>query len=590
MLPHDHPTAERPHRVYAALTNHCNRACPWCSTCSSPSGQTFLDRAALRRAIPTGPYELQLEGGEPTVHPEFWQFVDDARADPALTHLVLCTNGVMLPRQAKRLHAWLGRLGAPLTVKLSVNHHLLDEDPGLLALAATCRDALTSLGGDRRLILNVRLRRGHHDHGEDDHQVAAAVEAAGLSPLANVFYLQRYGFASDETTWDEPFLAGTRFSMVNPDGAVFAPAPRGLVARSEAMRRLPQLAQIAQIAQIDRQLRRLKSTGFELATNSTARRTVTVPIAGRPVEIYANANLSVYSAQVCNARCPFCVEELRPASRGTELAPQRTVESDDDRYFAALDETLAALRPLDPSVSVTGGEPSKDPRLPRILRTLAAHQARKRTVTTNGSGLLDEREGRAVIDWITTTGVRHLNLSRAHPDHHRNAALMQLDEGLADDQLIEVVRRASAAQTRVRLSCVLLEQGMSTVDDLIAYIDFAASVGVDNVIFRQLMKTDPSTVAANRVVKYSDRQRIQLGPLLDQLSHDPRFVFQRQIVGYYYYVEVYRYRQTDVVFEEADLAHLEAEKRRAPSLVHELIFHPNARLASTWQPWDGVLL
>ena len=25
---------------------------------------------------------------------------------------------------------------------------------------------------------------------------------------------------------------------------------------------------------------------------------------------------SVYSAQTCNARCAFCVEELRPASRG----------------------------------------------------------------------------------------------------------------------------------------------------------------------------------------------------------------------------------------------------------------------------------
>jgi hypothetical protein len=26
-----------------------------------------------------------------------------------------------------------------------------------------------------------------------------------------------------------------------------------------------------------------------------------------------------------------------------------------------------------------------------------------------------------------------------------------------------------------------------------------------------------------------------------------------------------------------------------PGIVHELIFHPDARLASTWQPWDGVL-
>ena len=26
-----------------------------------------------------------------------------------------------------------------------------------------------------------------------------------------------------------------------------------------------------------------------------------------------------------------------------------------------------------------------------------------------------------------------------------------------------------------------------------------------------------------------------------------------------------------------------------PDVIQELIFHPNATLASTWQPWDGVL-
>ena len=54
-------------------------------------------------------------------------------------------------------------------------------------------------------------------------------------------------------------------------------------------------------------------------------------------------------------------------------------------------------------------------------------------------------------------------------------------------------------------------------------------------------------------------------------------------------VEVFRFENIDVVFEEADLAQLEETKRSGPGIVHELIFHPNARLASTWQPWDGIL-
>lgn len=336
--------------------------------------------------------------------------------------------------------------------------------------------------------------------------------------------------------------------------------------------------------------RREKSAAFDLPANSTARRTVALELEGRRVEVYANANLSVYSAQACNARCPFCVEELRPASRGVELQQQKTVEQDDGRYFAQLARVLEALRPLDPSVSVTGGEPSIDPRLPATLRMLAAYEGRKRTVTTNGSGLLDEREGRRVIDCITATGVRHLNISRAHPDQERNAELMRLPGGLTPAQLREAVASARAGGTRVRLSCVLVRDAIDSLDGIRRYLDFAAGLGVDNVIFRQLMKTAPEAHERNHVVRFSDSRRVRLEPLLEAISADGEFAFQKQIVGYYYYVEVWRYGGIDVVFEEADLARLEATKLADPGLVHELVFHPNGALASTWQPWDGVLL
>jgi hypothetical protein len=124
---------------------------------------------------------------------------------------------------------------------------------------------------------------------------------------------------------------------------------------------------------------------------------------------------------------------------------------------------------------------------------------------------------------------------------------------------------------------------------VLAYLDFARSLGVDNVIFRQLMLVDRETVLANFVTRFSDSRRAPLEPLLERISSDPRFELVRQIVGYYYYVEVHRYGDMDVVFEEADLARLEQEKQRHPDVVHELVFHPNAVLASTWQPWDGVL-
>lgn len=336
-------------------------------------------------------------------------------------------------------------------------------------------------------------------------------------------------------------------------------------------------------------LRRAKSAGFDLLGNSTARATVSVDFWGDRREVYANANLSVYSGERCNARCAFCVEELRPASRGRELSETRATLEDDDAYFGALTQVLAAVRELGPSVSVTGGEPSRDPRLPRTLRTLADAGARKRTLTTNGSGLFDVREGQSVLDWILETGVAHLNVSRAHVDDRENARRMGYDASPDWSALRSAAERARGTGTRLRLSCVLLRGGTETLADVIAYLEAARAAGIDNVVFRRLMATDPTTVSVNSVVRYSDRHRLPLEPLLDTLSADARFTFVNQVIGYYYYVEVFRYRDVDVVLEEADLATLEARKRECPGLVHELVFHPNGALSSTWQPWDDVL-
>ena len=101
--------------------------------------------------------------------------------------------------------------------------------------------------------------------------------------------------------------------------------------------------------------RRQKSAAFDLYENSTAQNVVRFDLWGRPVTLYANANLSIYSAQRCNAACRFCVEELRPLSRGRLLQLQKTTEPDDTRYFRALENTLEALAPLSPTLSITGG-------------------------------------------------------------------------------------------------------------------------------------------------------------------------------------------------------------------------------------------
>jgi MoaA/NifB/PqqE/SkfB family radical SAM enzyme len=231
--PLDQSDGTRPHRIYAALTNHCNRACPWCSACSSPRGDTWLRIDDFLAALPSeGTFEVQLEGGEPTVHPDFWEYVRLCLEHPRCSRLVLVTNGAMIPRSSKKLDPWLARLGEKFTIKLSINHYLLDHDKGLIELAALLSERIEQLGGERMLVLNVRLRKGIED---DDARILKAVEDAGLLPVSNVFFLQRYGFAEEEEDWALPHVVDDNFNLLNPDGRAYG---NDILARSEALREM----------------------------------------------------------------------------------------------------------------------------------------------------------------------------------------------------------------------------------------------------------------------------------------------------------------------------------------------------------------
>ena len=231
--PRDHPYQDRPHRIYVALTNHCNRSCPWCSMYSSPKGSTYISRQQLLSVLPEDKtFELQLEGGEPTTHKYFWDFVSLALENQNCSRLIVCTNGTRLPRVRDKLSAWLSRLGQSFTIKVSINHHLYQRDRRIFELASLLAELLPLSDSSKNLVLNVRLREGSL---YDESVIRWQIKDLGLEPWANIFYLQKYGLASNQSDWKEPFVVGENFSLYNPDGRNFGV---DLVSRSEAMKEL----------------------------------------------------------------------------------------------------------------------------------------------------------------------------------------------------------------------------------------------------------------------------------------------------------------------------------------------------------------
>jgi hypothetical protein len=83
------------------VTDHCNLNCPVCYAESGTHRQQhkdFDDIVRMLDAVVANEGEadvLQLSGGEPTLHPRFWDILDAIKARP-IRHLMVNTNGIVL--------------------------------------------------------------------------------------------------------------------------------------------------------------------------------------------------------------------------------------------------------------------------------------------------------------------------------------------------------------------------------------------------------------------------------------------------------------------------------------------------------------
>src|SRR5438067_4221878 len=162
------------------INDACNLTCPVCfadSAVGKGGHKSLAEVEAMLDAVVRAEGEpdlVQLSGGEPTIHPQFWEIVAAARARP-IRHLMINTNGVRIATEdgfAERLAA----LGPGFEVYLqfdSLSDDALFELRGA-RLGRIRREALARLeaaGVSTTLVCAVRA-------GVNDHEVAAIVDHA----------------------------------------------------------------------------------------------------------------------------------------------------------------------------------------------------------------------------------------------------------------------------------------------------------------------------------------------------------------------------------------------------------------------------
>jgi uncharacterized radical SAM superfamily Fe-S cluster-containing enzyme len=83
------------------ICDFCNLRCPICYAGSGPERQEYRSLAQIERMLDAvvrnegHPDVVQISGGEPTMHPEFFRILEMAKARP-IKHLMINTNGVKI--------------------------------------------------------------------------------------------------------------------------------------------------------------------------------------------------------------------------------------------------------------------------------------------------------------------------------------------------------------------------------------------------------------------------------------------------------------------------------------------------------------
>jgi 7,8-dihydro-6-hydroxymethylpterin dimethyltransferase len=97
------------------ITDRCNLSCPTCYAMSSPNYgrhrsveevEKMLDIIVANEGAPD---VVQISGGEPTIHPDFFQILDKAKMRP-IRHLMVNTNGIRIAKDfdfAQQLAAYM---------------------------------------------------------------------------------------------------------------------------------------------------------------------------------------------------------------------------------------------------------------------------------------------------------------------------------------------------------------------------------------------------------------------------------------------------------------------------------------------------
>lgn len=166
------------------LCDACNLDCPICYAQSGTHRTTYRSLEQIERMLDAvvanelHPDVVQISGGEPTLHPDFFSALDAAKRRP-IRHLMLNTNGIRIAQDdgfAERLSEYMPEF------EIYLQFDSLQRDPLLQLRGADLRsirtkalDKLNKLGISTTLVVTV-------ERGVNDNEMGAIIDFALQQP------------------------------------------------------------------------------------------------------------------------------------------------------------------------------------------------------------------------------------------------------------------------------------------------------------------------------------------------------------------------------------------------------------------------
>lgn len=186
------------------ITDHCNLHCPICYADSGPHRPGFRDLATVERMLDAvvanegEPDVVQISGGEPTLHPQFFAILDAAKARP-IRHLMVNTNGLRIAKEpafAARLKQY--EPGFELYLQFDSLRDEVHQELRGAKLSDIRRRALDALNEhDISTTLVVTVKKGLNDH-----ELGEIVEFALRQPCVRGVTFQPIQHAGRATDFD----------------------------------------------------------------------------------------------------------------------------------------------------------------------------------------------------------------------------------------------------------------------------------------------------------------------------------------------------------------------------------------------------